>query len=165
MKGKHEKQSIQRKDMIQLFLRSLVTGVIGGLLLSSSWFFLYYFNFVEFSPTTILRVTSLSSKWTNGWIGIFLTMLFISIYSLLIAIIYYAFLKSFNMIWVGVIYGLLNWLLMFAWLGYSFSELKAEYFTLETIITTVCLFIFYGAFIGYSISYDYYRIKIDSMFQ
>ncbi|MYL61082.1 hypothetical protein GLW20_26610, partial [Virgibacillus halodenitrificans] len=32
--------------------------------------------------------------------------------------------------------------------------------TNHTIVSTICLFVIYGSFVGYSISYDYYDTKM-----
>lgn len=154
---------VRKRDKIQLFIRSLMTGLVGGFLLGFSWIVLSYFNFVEFSPRAILLFKWKSLQGVSVWLGSLITILLISIFSIIIAIIYYAMLKKINSIWIGVMFGLTVWFVIFVMIGFTFPHLKLAKLQTETIITTLCIFLLYGTFIGYSISYDYYRIKTDSM--
>lgn len=140
-----------------IFIRALLTGFIGGLLWSSLGVFMYYFNFSEVNPKKFILRPWKSIEWTNGWLGDIVTIVILAILSIVVAIIYYILFKKFYSIWGGVIYGSMIWIIIFFLVQPLFPSAKQLIdLSKETIISTVCLFILYGAFIGYSISYDYY---------
>nr|WP_236783527.1 YqhR family membrane protein [Bacillus cereus] len=74
--------------------------------------------------------------------------------SILIAFLYKAFFAKFEGIIAGIIYGLFWWALLFLGMGLMAPVIKsALHLPKETIVTTICIFILYGVFIAYSVSY------------
>lgn len=70
--------------------------------------------------------------------------------------LYRLVLQKINKIWAGVGFGLGLWLIVFYVLNPIFPGLKSvQNLDLNTIITSICLYVLYGTFIGYSISYEY----------
>lgn len=140
-----------------LLMRSLLTGFISGLLWSTIGVIMYYFNFTEVTPKTFILRPWKSVAWTNGWLGDIVSIVTIAVLSIGIAFIYYGLFKKLPSIWSGVIYGCILWVIFFILIQPLFPHVKqlAE-LSKETIVTTISLFILYGTFIGYSISYDYY---------
>lgn len=140
-----------------ILIRSLLTGFIGGLIWSSLGVLMYYFNFSEVNPKKFILRPWKSVEWTSGWLGDIVTIILLAILSIVVAVIYYTLFKKIYSIWIGVIYGTMIWIIIFFLVQPLFPSTKqlAE-LSNETIISTICLFILYGAFIGYSISYDYY---------
>ncbi|MEM5622884.1 YqhR family membrane protein [Bacillus thuringiensis] len=68
--------------------------------------------------------------------------------------LYKAFLAKFEGILPGMIYGLFWWALLFFGIGLLAPTIKsALHLPKETIVTTICIFILYGVFIAYSVSY------------
>lgn len=68
--------------------------------------------------------------------------------------------------WMGIIYGGLLWLVTFFLIQPLFPYTKQIMeLSLDTIISTICLFVLYGTFIGYSISYDYYDTYVHNKTQ
>lgn len=62
--------------------------------------------------------------------------------------------------WVGIIYGFILWVILFILFHPIFNDIPAVMeWSMNTWVTTICLFILYGTFIGYSISYDYMDSK------
>lgn len=146
---------------ILVFIRSLLTGFIGGLLWSSLGVIMYYINFSEVNPKKFILRPWKSVEWTNGWLGDIVTIIILAILSIVVAIIYYILFKRVYSIWIGVIYGSIIWAIIFLLVQPLFPNTKQLIdLSKETIISTVCLFILYGAFIGYSISYDYYDTNV-----
>ena len=69
-------------------------------------------------------------------------------------LLYKAFLAKFEGILPGIIYGLFWWALLFFGVGLIAPAIKsALHLPKETIVTTICIFILYGVFIAYSVSY------------
>lgn len=161
------KQSIQTKpkDSVNPFSKMLLTGFVGGLLWSFFGVIMYYFNFSEVAPKTFLLRSWLTAEWTNGWLGDVISILLTGIISLAAAIVYYGIFKKINSMWMGLFYGVFLWGVIFYLLGPVFSNVpRLVSLDINTIISTVCLFILYGIFIGYSISFDYHNLKVNEKY-
>jgi len=140
-----------------VFIRALLTGFIGGFIWSTFAIFMHYFNFAEVDPKKFILRLWKNIEWTNGWLGDLVTILILAILSIVVALVYYLLFKKVYSIWMGAIYGIVIWIIIFFLIQPLFPNTK-QLFDLsnDTIISTICLFILYGTFIGYSISYDYY---------
>lgn len=161
MEDKQTKQSGQQVVSVNLFSKMMLTGFIGGLFWSGLGVFMYYFGFSEVAPKTYLLRSWLTAEWTNGWLGDVISILLTGIISLVAAIIYYGIFKKVNSMWMGVIYGVLLWGIIFYLLQPIFSNVpRLVAMDVNTIISTACLFTLYGLFIGYSISFDYNHFKV-----
>lgn len=147
----------QLKDNEESVLKkSMYTGFIGGVVFSLLASVMYYFNFLEVAPKFYLLTSWVSEEWTDTWLGIFFTTILAGLVSLLVAFLYYMIFKKIKYMWAGVIYGFILWALIFLLFRPIFSDIPSvTEWTLNTWVTTICLFILYGTFIGYSISYDY----------
>lgn len=144
-------------DRFFLLMRSLLTGFISGLLWSSIGVAMYYFNFIEVTPKTFILSPWKSITWTHGWIGDLISIIIVAIFSIFLAFIYYILFKKFPSIWGGIIYGCIIWLIFFFGVQPLFPHVKQlADLSKETIVTTISLFVLYGTFIGYSISFDYH---------
>ncbi|MDQ0197332.1 YqhR family membrane protein [Neobacillus ginsengisoli] len=137
------------------------TGLFGGLFWGTLGFFAYYLNFTDISPNVILEPFALGN-WKNGWLGTVISILIMGIFSVPAAYIYYAVLKKFKGIWFGLGFGIVLFLLVFFVLNLFLPGIK-PFFNLspDTIITSICLYIVYGIFIGYSINYEYQNNKVE----
>lgn len=140
----------------EVFQRAILTGFIGGIFWGSVSIFLYYLNFMEISIRSIVLRSWVTNDWTNGWIGSVVSLLLLAIFSILAAIVYYSLWKRINTMWIGVIYGVILWIIVYyVFLPYIPNLPNLTQLSKETIVTTLSIFIIYGTFIGYSISYDY----------
>ncbi|MEH7124485.1 YqhR family membrane protein [Bacillus sp. JJ1532] len=137
----------------------ILTGLIGGILWSGIGYFVHFINLTEIHPKVILDPWTIGD-WKDSWLGTVISLLIIGVISIVAALIYYALLRRMPSIWVGVFYGIVLFLLVFFVLnpifpGISpFHELKRN-----TIITSICLYVLYGVFVGYSISYEEGEVK------
>jgi len=136
------------------------TGLFGGLFWGTLGFLAYYFNFTEVRPNVIL-LPLLNAHWKYGWAGTVISIIIMGIVSVGAAFIYYLLLRKLNSIWTGIGYGIVMFLLVFFILNpILFPNVKAIFdLSRDTIITSVCLYILYGVFIGYSINYEYENKK------
>jgi hypothetical protein len=65
--------------------------------------------------------------------------------------------------WVGIVFGAALWGLVFFILNPMFPNLQTVFeLPRNTIVTTACLYILYGVFVGYSISFDYNELNINN---
>lgn len=152
---KNEQRS--RTGEMPLLQMSLITGFIAGVASSAMGYAAYYFHFTSIHPSVIM--TPLKSSWKNSWQGFLITVILYGILSLFVALLYYfALRKRKSLIW-GIIYGVLLFAITFFVLYPVLPgiDLLMKYKT-NTIITELCMFILYGLFIGYSISYEYEEI-------
>src|SRR5699024_10309548 len=94
-----------------------------------------------------------SSTWLNYLVAIVIA----TVCSIILAIIYYGLLKKINSMWIGILYGIFLWGVLFVFLQPVFPSVqKIQDWNNNTIVSTISLFILYGLFIGYSISHDYH---------
>ncbi|MFC3882879.1 YqhR family membrane protein [Bacillus songklensis] len=149
------KKSGQEKGQSMSFLTKVVViGFVGGLFWSFLSHLAYIINLTEISPNLILKPWALGA-WKDKWPGMVISILLIGVISIIAALIYFAALKRFKSMLAGIIYGVALWALVFYVLNPLFPNLKTvRELELNTIITTICFYILYGVFIGYSISFE-----------
>lgn len=146
----------KRNENIVVFINSLTTGFFAGFLLSIFQIIFSYFKISKINHEIILNHFYITGNWIAKWYGYLFFILFISILSILVAIIYYLLFRKIRGWLVGLIYGLLLWLIFGFIIPLFFYDISfSEHFTSRTNVATICLFLLYGVFIGYSISYDY----------
>ncbi|MDQ0231939.1 hypothetical protein J2S19_003224 [Metabacillus malikii] len=138
----------------------VTTGLFGGIFWSLLAYLASILNFMEISPKLILQPIALG-EWKNNTLGEFIGIILIGILSIGVALVYYAILKRFKSMWVGIAYGAILWGLVFFILNPLFPDIK-EIFELsrKTIVTSICLYVLYGLFVGYSISFDYNELTL-----
>ena len=151
-----QKDQRQQEPQQSVVAKSLVTGFTAGILWSGLGAIAYIFHFTEVSPASFIFRSFWQTEWTGTWLAEILAVLFIGILSLGVALLYYLLLKKQNGILPGALFGIALWGVVYLVLTPifpaipSFLELNSD-----TWVTTGCLFILYGVFIGYSISYEY----------
>ncbi|WP_455662348.1 YqhR family membrane protein [Pradoshia sp.] len=138
-----------------------VIGLFGGVFWGAIFQLFAYFNFTEVGPTFIIR-SWIKADFAKGWMGVILSLVCLSIISLLFAYLYSILFRKFNSYWLGVGYGLVLWALIFLVLRPLFPGMKTVMeLSINTIITTICLFLLFGLFIGYSISFEYHEEQLE----
>lgn len=161
--GKQIEGQNKRDKLAAVLSRSLATGFWGGILWSVIAVVMYYFNFIEVAPKTFFITSWTTAKWGSSWLGDIISILIASVLSVAIAFIYFGLLKKVNSKWMGLVYGLVLWGVIFYLLQPIFSMVPAlTDFNKDTIISTICLFMLYGTFIGHSISFDYQSMLVDT---
>ncbi len=160
------KQLEQNKpeNTMSILGRSLLTGFVGGILWSTIAVFLYYFNFVEVSPKSFVLRSWLKTDWTDSWLGDLVSVIIIGLLSIVTAMIYYGILKKVQTMWISVVYGIILWGIVFYLLQPIYANIpNLVELQSNSIVTSLCLFILYGTFIGYSISYDYHDTQVEQL--
>ncbi|MRH43153.1 hypothetical protein GH741_10725 [Aquibacillus halophilus] len=151
--NKHEKP-------ISVLGKALITGFIGGILWSFFGAIASYFNFTSVSPATFVLRSWLHTNWSDGWLGELISIIAIGLLSIITAIIYYGLLKKIEGIWPSAAFGIALWFVVFYLLQPVFPNVShMTDLDSDTIITTLCLFLLYGTFIGYSITYEYQDVN------
>lgn len=145
----------QKEKPMSFMTMVLLTGLVGGILWSGLGYLAYVFNFTEVRPNVILEPWALG-EWKNQWLGTVISILIIGGISIIAALIYYAALKKITNILGGIGFGIAIFFIVFWILNPIFPGIEPfRELKWNTIITSVCLYILYGTFIGYSISYEY----------
>ncbi|MDM5211732.1 YqhR family membrane protein [Peribacillus sp. NJ4] len=151
----NENGQIQQENQSVLIYNVLAIGFVGGAAASFAGIIAHYVNFMGFSPKFILTSWS-NMTWIDHWLGTVMTILLFGILSVGIAFIYYGLFKRMKSIFSGIFFGVVCWVLLVFVLKPMFADLPTiSKMSANTIITSVCIFILYGLFVGYSISYDH----------
>lgn len=150
--AQHQEQDVDPK------LYVITTGWFGGLFAAGLTYLAFFLNFIPYGPGVIWRHFPFfkSIDWLGGPVGHVMGIGVISLSSLITAFLYYYLFRRFNSPWAGVLYGLAVWVFVFLGVNEWIPGTKAvAEMELNTTITFICIFIVYGLFIGYSISYEY----------
>ncbi|MBS4217178.1 hypothetical protein KHA96_02485 [Bacillus sp. FJAT-49711] len=153
MEKENEREAVKNYQMSVLQL-ACITGFIAGLFGTLFGFLGHYFNFTDISPKVIL--TPFTGKWTDGWLGFVIPALSYGLLSIVVALVYYMVLRKHKSLIWGALYGVVIFALIFLALYPMIPGVKWMFdYPFNTIATELCLFLIYGLFIGYSISYEY----------
>ncbi|HJV32143.1 MAG TPA: YqhR family membrane protein [Bacillales bacterium] len=130
-------------------------GLFGGIFWTLIGYIAYLFSLTEIRPNIILEPWALGD-WKKGWLGTVISIVLIGIFSVGASFIYYVVLKKLKGIWPGMGFGVLLFFFVFLLLNPLFPDMDPFLkINRDTMITSVCLYIVYGIFIGYSISYEF----------
>ncbi|PGZ91969.1 MULTISPECIES: YqhR family membrane protein [Bacillaceae] len=141
------------------FNKIVSIGFFGGIFWSSVLLVLSYFDFTQIGPNFVLERIKLG-KWANGYVENLISIVGIGIISIIIAFVFYFIGRKFNGVLPGIFFGLLLWVIVFILLGKIAFDLKAiKDYSSDTTVTTICLFILYGTFIAYSVSFAFQEQK------
>ncbi|MDN4525283.1 YqhR family membrane protein [Fictibacillus fluitans] len=142
--------------------RVVSVGFFGGLFWGIIGYFAYYLNLSKIGPALVLAPWALG-KWKGQWLGQLIGVVVISLLSILVAIVYrYLFARIKSKV-AGIFFGILLWFLVFYLLHPIFPGLEAmNKIGRNTLATTLCLYILYGVFVGYSISFEYQERQDDN---
>ncbi|MFX3616363.1 MAG: YqhR family membrane protein [Sporolactobacillus sp.] len=153
-KSNKSQKSKGKEQMGKSIGRSIVVGLFGGVFWGLIGMICKLLNFSKTGPELLLAPFPLPA-WKNKIGGEFLAVAGLIILSVLLAIVYQLVLSRFKSFWVGICFGLLLWGVVFFALQPLLPHLPfLTHLGWNTLSTTVCLFLLYGLFIGYSISFE-----------
>lgn len=154
--GKIERSSSKtRKPRTNQWRFALYVGVAAGLLWGGLKLVEQYFHFTRLSPGFLIE-PFFKHAYLSTWQGMAVGWLAFIVFSVIASLLYAAFLAKARGPWFGIGYGLLWWGLIFLLLGpISGMTSWIAYMELNTVITDACLFLLWGLFIGYSISFEF----------
>jgi hypothetical protein len=144
------------------------TGFFGGFFASSLAYIAHFLNFIPFGPAILLQLLPIyeNTPWMRGIGGHALGIILISLLSVLAAYLYYVLFRRIDTAWTGVWYGLALWVVIFLGLNQLIPGVKTVgQLGWDTNITLVCIFIMYGLFVGYSISYEYKQAEYQDQYE
>lgn len=136
-----------------VFGKAMVIGVFGGIIWSALFVGLFAFKMIEIDPVYPLQIVFGDMASFKKWYAYLFVILVNGILSLIIAMGYYFTLKKQPHWIVGALYGVFWWgvlmLVVPRWIN------GGNMHPAETYIATFAVFLLYGVFIGYSISFEY----------
>ncbi|WP_280768403.1 YqhR family membrane protein [Salipaludibacillus daqingensis] len=148
----------EKKDESMTYQTTItVVGFVGGILWSFIGYIAYFLNFSKVGPSMILLPWALGD-WKHGHLGHWIGILVIGVLSIGVAFVYRLVFSKINSIWPGILFGAGLWMIVFGFLHPLFEEVESLVnMDLNTLITTLSLYVVFGLFIGYSISYEYHE--------
>ncbi|PYZ94339.1 hypothetical protein CR194_02055 [Salipaludibacillus keqinensis] len=147
----------QKEESVSFQSTVALIGFVGGTLWSFIGYLAYYFSFTKFGPSIILMPWALGD-WKHDLLGQWIGILVIGILSIGIAFMYRLIFAKVNQVWPGILFGIALWLIVFGFLHPLFEEMEPILrLDLNSLVTTLSLYIIYGLFIGYSVSYEYHE--------
>ncbi|WP_059103275.1 YqhR family membrane protein [Shouchella shacheensis] len=156
---KYSNRDIKQQKQMNFPIKVALIGFFGGLFWSLIGYFSYYFSFTKIGPAFVLMPWALG-EWKTGHLGQVLGVLVLAILSIAVAFLYKFCFQKINSMWVGVGVGILLWIIVFYIINPFVPQLKpVQSYDWHTLVTSLCLYVLYGLFIGYSISYEYAEQK------
>lgn len=163
--AENEKEQLEqnkREQPVNFASKVASIGFFGGLIWGIVTFVTYYLNFSKVGPALALNPWALGD-WKNKVTGQVIGIVVIAVISIGIAFVYKEVFVKMKSLLTGIIFGAALWGLVFYVLRPIFPDLEPlTEIGWNTIITTACIFILYGLFVGYSISFDYYENQAGS---
>jgi len=159
-----ETQNKQGKNMSGFAAMVALIGFFGGLIWGLVHFITYYLHLTEIGPAFILNPWALG-EWKNQFLGQVIGVFVISLISIGIAFLYRGIFAKFKSILFSLIFGAILWALIFYALNPLFPDIKPlSELDKNTIVTTGCIFLLYGLFVGYSISFHYHEMTNETTY-
>lgn len=145
----------QNKEKFNLILRTILTSLIAGSLFYLFFFFSIYFHFISENIVMAIPLFNKIEEISSLILKTFLYLFLILCLSVFTSLIYYTFLRRFANIWISVSFGLFLFLIFFLLLIWVDKEVVISSHNQRSLVTIASLFVLYGLFTGYSISFDY----------
>lgn len=136
------------------WLFALKTGFYAGLIWGFIYILGYYLGFTKVIPG-LLAEPFFKHDYLASWRGHLIGWIFFIVFSILASLLYVAVLRKAKSPWPGFGYGVLWWGIVFG-LGPLLGMMKPIYqLDLNSLLTSSSIFLFWGCFIGYTISVEF----------
>ncbi|SEP73669.1 YqhR family membrane protein [Piscibacillus halophilus] len=151
----------QEESKRSVFLKSLFCGAAGAFIWGIISSIAYFFSFSEVSHGSFILRSFFSGSWTEGITGELISLAIITVLGVLPALVYYLLMKNLHGVMPGIMFGIGLWVLVFIIMNPMFYYVPTFYdLSSDTIVTTICQFVLYGVFVGYTISYEHHDRRI-----
>lgn len=145
-----------------ILFKSLIIGLWGGIIWGTLFVLLHLFKMIEVNPMILFRSIFGDKLWLTKWYSYVLLIMVIGIVSMLVAVLYCFTLKQLKSWLVGGGYGIVIWILLIVGLPLIINGFTGmSTYNSQTYIATFCVFLLYGTFIGYSISFEYQYAQLE----
>lgn len=146
------KQTTQRTNRWRFILN---LGFFAGLIWGLVKILLYYLGFTKVIPAFLVE-PMLSHDVITSWVGHLIGLLSFIIFSMIAAIIYLLLFNKVKGPWLGMLYGLIWWALLYLIIGPPLGMMKKiTKLDGNSMTSDICLFILWGVFIGYSVALEF----------
>ncbi|MGL4521189.1 MAG: YqhR family membrane protein [Bacilli bacterium] len=153
----------QAEPKSSIIKKVLLLSLVGGFVIWLLMLLLFLLQFIEFGPNLFLYAIPIG-EWRYGFWGEIASLPLLMLCSMGLTFLYYMMFKTINSMWVGVLYGLvlfgLLYFFYFPIVEGGSLRFEREY---SNYINMACVFLVYGLFIGYSISYEIFDSKKTSI--
>lgn len=114
-----------------------------------------YLKFTKI-PAGFMAKPFFAPSFMNTTAGFWMGWLIFIVFSILAALLYAALFRKVPGHWAGLGYGAAWWALIYLLVGPSTGMMRWMYrYDWNTILTDACLFLVWGLFIGFSISFEF----------
>lgn len=144
-----------RKQRTNPWTFSASIGFFAGVIWGLTKIAFYWFEFTKVEPAFFVRGWYVD-HYLHSWQGHIVGLVWIVIGSVGAALLYGALLRKLRGPWPGVLYGLAWWALLYVligpWAGFAENIWSLDR---QSFWSDLCLFVLWGVFIGYSISFEF----------
>ncbi len=144
---KTDRKKIKSKLKRKVF-EAISIGIWGAVIWSIVGYFVYWLNLAKISPAHISKGL-IDTKLLFHWQGILLSLFILIGISILFSLIYVFLFSRIYTPWIGIILGGVIWYILLGW----------RRLDINTIASTISLFILYGAFVGYTLSVEFSSLE------
>lgn len=146
----------KKENETSLVWKTISTGFFGGFLAGLFGVIFSYFNFSTVSPGSFIIRSWIQGEWTYRWWAELIAVFGLGILSIPLAFIYFLLLKKYFGLTPGILFGLALWGIIYGLTLPLFPNIPSLInLGSDTIVTTICQYILFGVFVGYTISFDY----------
>lgn len=155
------KQNYKQENLHRLvFVKAIIIGFFGGMIWSTLFLLMHMFKMTEVDPLFLFKQIVGESEWLSKWYAYLLLIISYGLLSIFVAVIYYFLFRQRQSWIVGGIYGVILWIIVYYILPIIINSFNPFlHFEVQSHIAILCLFVLYGVFTGYSISYDYESLR------
>jgi hypothetical protein len=155
-------QQNKKEKPMPYWVKCVLIGFWGGLTMSAMGYIAYLLNFSAYGPALVLSPWALGD-WTNETASQIVGIFALALLSILAALVYKVLLAQWYSMWVGVAYGIVIWFVVFYVFNPMFPKLEPlGDLDQNTLVTTFCIYLLYGLFIGYSVCFEYHELNSPS---
>jgi hypothetical protein len=159
---KVQDQTIQHTNM---WMFALYIGFFAGFIWGGLKMIQNYFHFSTLPPGFLVE-PFFKHTFLMSWQGFLLGWFFFILFSIIAAVVYTVFLRKVKGPYMGMMYGLGWWVLIYLLIGpWTGMNLPLGRIDINTLITDACLFLIWGLFIGYSISVEFTDERVREPFK
>ncbi|UUZ79584.1 YqhR family membrane protein [Paenibacillus sp. P26] len=134
---------------------AMYIGFFAGLIWGGIKIIEHYFHFTTLSPGFLIE-PFFKHSFLSTWQGMLTGWLFFILFSIVASLLYTVLLAKARGPWFGIGYGIFWWAMFFLLIGPITGMTHwLLYMDLNTILTDACLFVLWGLFIGYSVSFEF----------
>lgn len=144
---------------------ALYIGFYAGLIWGGLKMLENYFHFTSLSPGFLVE-PFFKHSFLMTWQGYLLGFFFFILFSIGAALIYTVLLRKIKGPWLGMVYGLAWWVLIYLLIGPVVGmNAPIGQIDINTLVTDASLFLLWGLFIGYSISVEFTDERVREPFK